>query len=197
MARKPAVAKGRKLPAAPKARKLKVFRTAIGFHDAYVAAPSRKAALAAWGSDADLFARGVAEEVTDPALTAAALAEPGTVVRRSRGTADEYFAALPKTEPKPRKAAEPEPTPKPEPEPHRAKPRPPPSRKALDAAEAAIDTAEARFRRDAAALKEREQALAKERQALATRRDDEIAALEQVRDAARAAYDEAVAVTNR
>jgi hypothetical protein len=28
-------------------RKLKVFRTPIGFHDAYVAAPSRKAALEA------------------------------------------------------------------------------------------------------------------------------------------------------
>jgi hypothetical protein len=28
--------------------KLKVFRTPIGFHDAYVAAPSKKAALAAW-----------------------------------------------------------------------------------------------------------------------------------------------------
>ncbi len=34
------------------ARKLKVFRTPAGFHDAYVAAPSRKAALAAWGADA-------------------------------------------------------------------------------------------------------------------------------------------------
>ena len=45
--------------------KLKVFRTPTGFHDAYVAAPSRKAALAAWGAEADLFARGTAEEVTD------------------------------------------------------------------------------------------------------------------------------------
>ena len=32
--------------------KLKVYRTPIGFHDAYVAAPSQKAALDAWGSDA-------------------------------------------------------------------------------------------------------------------------------------------------
>lgn len=30
-------------------RKLKVYRTPIGFHDAYVAAPSQKAALEAWG----------------------------------------------------------------------------------------------------------------------------------------------------
>ena len=43
-------------------RKLKVFRTPIGFHDAYVAAPSQKAALQAWGTDTDLFARGVALE---------------------------------------------------------------------------------------------------------------------------------------
>jgi hypothetical protein len=32
----------------PRAAKLKVFRTPIGFHDAYVAAPSQKAALEAW-----------------------------------------------------------------------------------------------------------------------------------------------------
>ena len=58
-------------------RKLKVFRTSTGFHDAYVAAPSRKAALAAWGADADLFARGVAEQVTDPKLMAQPLERPG------------------------------------------------------------------------------------------------------------------------
>jgi hypothetical protein len=40
------------------ARKLKVFCTAIGFHDAYVAAPSMKAALEAWGADVSLFAAG-------------------------------------------------------------------------------------------------------------------------------------------
>lgn len=39
------------------ARKFKVFRTPAGFYDASVAAPSRKAALAAWGSHAGLFAR--------------------------------------------------------------------------------------------------------------------------------------------
>jgi hypothetical protein len=41
------------------ARALKVFRTPIGFHDDYVAASSRKAALEAWGGDADLFACGM------------------------------------------------------------------------------------------------------------------------------------------
>lgn len=33
----------------PRKQKLKVYRTPIGFHDAYVAAPSQKAALKAWG----------------------------------------------------------------------------------------------------------------------------------------------------
>ena len=80
------------------ARKLKVYRTPIGFHDAYVAAPSQKAALKAWGSDANLFARGVAEQVTDPALMKEALAKPGTIIRTLRGTAKEQLAAL-RTEP--------------------------------------------------------------------------------------------------
>lgn len=75
--------------------KLKVFRTPIGFHDAYVAAPSQKAALEAWGADADLFARGVAEVVTDPELAEEPLANPGEVIRKLRGTAAEHVAARP------------------------------------------------------------------------------------------------------
>ena len=49
-------------------RRLKVFRTNAGFYDAYIAAPSRLAALAAWGAKGDLFAREAAEEVTDASL---------------------------------------------------------------------------------------------------------------------------------
>ncbi|MDB5697670.1 MAG: hypothetical protein JWN69_474, partial [Alphaproteobacteria bacterium] len=75
--------------------KLKVFRVPIGFHDAYVAAPSQKAAIQAWGSDRDVFSRGEAEVVTDPKLTAEPLAKPGAVVKRLRGTAAEQLAALP------------------------------------------------------------------------------------------------------
>ena len=78
-----------------KARKLKVFRTPIGFHDAYVAAPSQKAALEAWGTDHNLFARGEATLVEDPALIAEPLAHPGRVVKRLRGTIDQQLAALP------------------------------------------------------------------------------------------------------
>lgn len=80
----------------PRQQKLKVFRTPIGFHDAYVAAPSRKAALEAWGSDSDLFARGIAEPVTDPELAREPLQNPGQVIRRLRGTEAEQIAALPR-----------------------------------------------------------------------------------------------------
>ena len=67
-------------------QKLKVFKTPIGFHDAYVAAPSRKAALEAWGAGTDLFSAGIAEEVADLDGEAAkeALAKPGEVVRAKR-----------------------------------------------------------------------------------------------------------------
>ena len=50
------------------ARKLKVYRTPIGFHDAFVAAPSQKTALKSWGADVDLFAYGAAEVVSDEGL---------------------------------------------------------------------------------------------------------------------------------
>lgn len=71
--------------------KLKVFRTPAGFHDAYVAALSQKAALKAWGSDADLFARGIADKVTDPKLMKEPLAKPGVVIKVSRGSAGDHL----------------------------------------------------------------------------------------------------------
>ena len=77
-------------------QRLKVYRTPIGFHDAYVAAPSQKAALEAWGSDTNLFARGSAEEVTEPELMAAPLDNPGQVIKVLRGTEAEQIAALEK-----------------------------------------------------------------------------------------------------
>jgi hypothetical protein len=77
-----------------KRAKLNVFRTPIGFHDAYVAAPSQKAALEAWGSSTDLFTQGAAEVVTDPQLTREPLARPGEVVRKARGSEGEHVRAL-------------------------------------------------------------------------------------------------------
>ncbi len=171
--------------------KLKVYRTPIGFHDAYVAATSQKAALTAWGSDRDLFARGIAEVVTDPALTAEPLAQPGVVIKRSRGTAAEQIAALPpdvarvprrtargSSDDRPAKASPP--------------PAPKPSRAALTAAEQALAQAEAGYRSDDRALRAEEAALAKRRQALDRAHREARDTLEAAREAAARAYDTAM-----
>lgn len=127
--------------------KLKIFRTSTGFHDDYVAAASQKAALAAWGTDSNLFAQGLAEQVTDEALMADALAQPGVVIKKLRGTEAEHFAALgpmpEKAKPKPAAKAE-RASPPPPPKAPKAKPAPRPSRDALDAADAALERAIAR-----------------------------------------------------
>ena len=161
---------------------LKVYRTPIGFHDAYVAAPSQKAALAAWGADANLFARGVAEVVTDPALTAEPLAHPGAVVKRLRGSAEEQLAAAPTPV---KKAGKAPPVAKSE------KPRP--ERKAVDAAEAALAAAAAKHRLDEQALAAEEQALAERRRALRAEWITDRDRLEAARDAAEERYGAALA----
>ena len=81
------------------ARTLKVFRTPIGFHDAYVASPSQKAALKAWGTGTNLFARGAAEQVTDAELIKEPMAHPGKVIKRARGSEAEHLASLAKARP--------------------------------------------------------------------------------------------------
>jgi len=166
-------------------RKLKVFCTPIGFHDAYVAAPSQKAALEAWGTDANLFARGMATVATDPTLTKEPLANPGKVIKRARGTAEQHLASLPKTAkvPPSRDTEETKP----------AKSLPKPSRRKLEAAEQAIDRAEEKYRRAADAIREREEALRQERHALNAKRDTELATLQRRSEDARADYDRAIA----
>lgn len=162
--------------------RLKVFRTPIGFHDAFVAAPSQKAALAAWGSDANLFARGVAEEVTDPELTAEPLAHPGMVIRKLRGTVEEQIAALPKDTLAPKAAA--------------SKPRsrrPKPSRAKLDDAEAALQSLEAAHAAEEAKLVVREQQLALERRKITERQAAERDRAAQEVAKAGKAYEAAVA----
>lgn len=154
-------------------RKLKVFRMPIGFEDAYVAAPSRKAALAAWGTDRDQFARGVAEEVTDPKLTREPLARPGEVVRKSRGDLASQLKALP---PRPKNGTAPPP-----PTPKQTKPKPPPRRDKLDAAETALR--DARTRHEAEVRK-----LEMELDALRDKQAKELAKLTTKRDTAREAY---------
>ena len=167
-------------------RKLKVFRTSTGFHDAYVAAPSQKAALEAWGSESNLFAAGVAELVTDPALMKEPLARPGEVVRRLRGSADEQIEALGKTA-KTKEAGPPikSGTTK--------KKKPRPSRAAVDKAEQALEQAEARHRAALDELRAQEQALEQRRRDTERKQRGEREALSEKVDEARERYRAAMA----
>lgn len=165
-------------------RALKVFRLPIGFHDAYVAAPSQKAAAEAWGSDVAVFARGEAELVTDAKLTKEPLASPGKVIKRLRGTAEEQIAALGADEaPTGRKTAAPA---------RKKTQKPRPSRAALEKAEAALAAAEASQAEARQELAAREAALARERAVLEKKQREERERLEARRDAAEAAYGEAL-----
>ncbi|MDP9421934.1 MAG: hypothetical protein M3Q19_03720 [Pseudomonadota bacterium] len=85
--------------------KLKVFCTTSGFHDSIVAAPSKPAALKAWGAKTDLFSMGAARPVTDPKIAKKALERPGEVIRLKRGGGGEE-ASAPRVKPK-RKAKPP------------------------------------------------------------------------------------------
>ncbi len=173
-----------------RAPKLKVFRTAIGFHDAYVAAPSQKAAIEAWGTGKDVFARGEAEIVTDPALTAEPLANPGQIIKRLRATAAEQIAAL-GAEDEPVRAAG-KGKAKVRPAKPASKPKPRPSRAALEEAEVALAQAEARQAEALRAIAEREAALERERKALEKKQREERERLEARRQKAEAAYEEAM-----
>lgn len=176
-----------------RAPKLKVFRMAVGFHDAYVAAPTQKAAIAAWGADDDVFRRGTAERVTDSDLTKEPLSRPGEVVKRLRGTAAEQIAALGEAEPPPRAAAKgkakarPNTRSKPPP-----RPKPRPRRDPLAAAEAALEEAEARHGQALKEIADREAKLGRERKALETMQSRERERLEARRDKAETAYEAAM-----
>ena len=167
-------------------RQLKVFRTPTGFHDAYVAASSRKAALEAWGADADLFARGVAEQVTDPKLMAEPLKRPGEVIRLSRGDLGTHLKALgprkkaKKAQAKPAREAKP------------ARPKPPPKRDKVDAAEAALKATRGCHAGEAKQLEDQRDAIERKLAALRAKHDKELARLERKRDEAREAYREAL-----
>jgi hypothetical protein len=71
-------------------RPLKVFRAHLGFYDTVVAAPSQKAALAAWGSKRDLFREGFASVSNDAEAAEEALRKPGVVLRRAYGSKDPF-----------------------------------------------------------------------------------------------------------
>jgi len=141
---------------------LKVYCTPIGFHDAYVAATSQKAALEAWGADANLFARGVADRVTDPALMEEPLSRPGEIIRRARGTPADHFAALPakvasskKNMSRGEKVAT-----------HPRKKRARPSRSAIETIEQQLTALEHKYDRAEGDLRRREDEIARDRQEL-------------------------------
>lgn len=176
--------------------KLKVFRTSIGFHDAYVAAPSQKAALASWGANKDLFSSGAAERVDDPELMREPLANPGKVIRKLRGTLAEHMAALPKDAPVPRRKGTPaQPsskqtadktklTPK--------QPKPRPDRSSLTRAEEKIADMEAHHRTQRAALEKRQSELDRESHKLKENQARELQELEREVESARKRYDRAM-----
>jgi hypothetical protein len=169
------------------AKKLKVYRTAIGFHDAYVAAPSQKAALEAWGSDANLFARGIAEEVSAPALMAAPLEQPGAVIKVLRGDLDAQVAALAASD---RKAAAAKPSPTAPTARRKAVKRlPRPDRAPVEAAEAALEGLEEERRRAMKDFDKRAAALRRERANAEAEADARIAAARRTADKARGAYE--------
>ncbi|MBU3079275.1 hypothetical protein [Sphingomonas quercus] len=174
--------------------KLKVYRTSIGFHDAYVAAPSQKAALAAWGAGSNLFARGEAELVEDASLAEEPLAHPGKVIKRSRGSTVDHLAALPADRPKARAKTDDNADRKPRRATAKAgaPPTPRPSRTALDKAEEALERAIARRDAGAREFKRRQAELDEERHRAEQAADAEISRREQAREHEKAAYDRAI-----
>lgn len=182
----------------PRQSKLKLFRTAIGFHDAYVAAPSQKAALEAWGSDSNLFALGAAERVEDTHIMREALANPGVVIKRPRGTTAEHMSALPKASAASRAKRNPDSVVEQgaaAPRVSRAKPRPPkprPDRASLDRAEAALAEAESRHDVELAAFAKRQVELDRARRKLEAAQAREREGLEHRLEAARDSYERAM-----
>lgn len=145
---------------AKRKQKLKVFRTPIGFHDAYVAAPNQKAALEAWGSDTNLFAQGSAEPVADPALMKVPLEHPGQVVKVLRGTKAEQLAALARQAPERSARSRSSRVSKAEVVPNKPKKQPPkPRRTKVDKAEKALDALEQRQAKQVAAVERQQQEL--------------------------------------
>jgi hypothetical protein len=159
-------------------RPLKVFRAHLGFYDTAVAAPSRAAALKAWGSRQNLFREGVASETKDPQAVTAALAKPGVVLRRPVGSNAPFsenpglpqIPKAPKKMPPAKTQAKPQP---PEPPPRREPPRlrlvppqpaprPQVSRAPIEAAEKALAELKGEEQRALAALEERKASLDEE-----------------------------------
>jgi hypothetical protein len=175
------------------AARLKVFATRIGFHDVVVAAPSQKAALAAWDVGENMFAQGAAGVTEDPKIEAAALAQPGVVLSRAIGESGDFHAEArtpakaPQVEARPKRAKGAKPG-----ETHKAPPKPKPDRSALTGAEKALADLDAEGRRLADGFAKERKAIdareAGQQRELATRRRG----LERERDRALRVYTQAM-----
>jgi chromosome segregation ATPase len=151
--------------------KLKVFCTTSGFHDSIVAAPSKPAALKAWGAKTDLFSMGAARLVTDPKIAEKALDRPGEVIRLKRSGGGEVVAT-PKRKPKASK---------------------PPSRARLKAAEEKLTELEAKQGKELDKVERELKALEKKRDQLAARHSKARSAAERKAEQARDDYEAALA----
>jgi colicin import membrane protein len=94
------------------ARKLKTYRTSLGFFELAVAAPSMKAALEAWGMTNNAFQQGFASETDDARIIAATMTRPGVVLKRPVGTRSDFTEnpGLPENLPAHARQAQPAPT---------------------------------------------------------------------------------------
>jgi hypothetical protein len=160
-------------------RALKVFRTPVGFYDAIVAAPSQKAALAAWGTTTNLFASGDACVVEDPALQAEALAHPGEVIKKSRGDVAAMLGPEPPKRPARQqtlRAAE------------KPKARHTPDRSRLDAAERALADAERGLETELSELAEMRADIERQEHNARRRGEQQLLELRRARDTAAEIY---------
>lgn len=152
--------------------RLKVFCTTSGFYDSLVAAPSRKAALEAWGAKTDLFSMGAAGLVTDKKLAEKALKRPGEVIRFKRtGDREEAPPARKKRTVKAKR----------------------PSRARLDAAEQGLARIDDERARETAAIEKELKKLEEKRDRLEARHSKATKAAEQKVERAREEYEAALA----
>jgi len=153
--------------------RLKVFSANMGFFETVVAAPSQKAALAAWGTTQNLFSEGMAKLAEDPEIVAQALASPGKVLRRAVGSKAAFSA---------------QPAPPGVPEGRRKGSRPAPDRSKLTKAEKALKAANASHERARADLERRLDELQSRIEGLGRAHQDEVARLEETVRQARADF---------
>lgn len=154
--------------------RLKVFCTTSGFYDSLVAAPSRKAALEAWGAKTDLFSMGAAGLVSDSKLAEKALKRPGEVIRFKRTGTGRREEARPANKKRTIRAKR-------------------PSRARLEAAELALAKLDEACSRETAAIERELEKLKDRRDKLEARHARARKAAEQKVERAREAYDSALA----